>query len=310
MMTKTKEYEGMSARERTKILEEKLKDLMRVIIRSPEQLKKFAGQWRTGFHSYSFRNNLLILLQNRKASLCAGRGTWLKKHKRKVKPSETYKAQWILAPQFKKEKVTVYARDEEGHRIKEEDGNYKLTTVDRDRLVWFFSVPVYDVAQTEGPDLDIGMNSSKFEGREFTVDGMSKCFPEYEVEMVEAISDGKAYHDSNRVAVARRKNKAQECASLFHEIAHHMLGHTDKAKRTARFEGVDGREVREIVELEAQATAYLVCACVGIDELEGSADYIAHWKGNAEKIERSAEKVMSTADKMLKQIAKCAGSKK
>ena len=312
MMTKTnaKEYEGMTAKDRTKLLEEKLKTLMQNIIRSPEQLKKFALSWRTGVHSYSFRNNLLILLQNPKASLCAGKGAWLKKHKRAVKKSETYNAQWILAPQFKKEKTTVYDRDEEGNRIPDGDGGYKLKTVERDRLVWFFSVPVYDVAQTEGPDLDIGMNSSKFEGQEFTVDSMAKCFPEYDINMVGAISDGKAFHNSNKVAVARRKNKAQECASLFHEIAHHKLGHTDKAKRTARFDGVPMQEVREIVELEAQATAYLVCACVGIDELEGTADYIAHWKGNVEKIERSAEKVMSTADKMLKQIAKCTGDKK
>jgi len=308
-MTKAKEYEGMSAKDRTKILEEKLKTLMQNIIRSPEQLKKFASQWRTGLHSYSFRNNLLILLQNPKASLCAGRGAWLKKHKRKVKASETYNAQWILAPQFKKQKVKIYERDEDGNRVPDGDGGYRLETVERDRLVWFFSVPVYDIAQTEGPELDIGLNSSKFEGKEFTVDSMAKCFPEYEIEMVEARVDGMAMHDSNRVKVARRKNKAQECSSLFHEIAHHALGHTDTKKRTARFDGRTHEEIKQIMELEAQATAYLVCACVGIDELEGTADYIANWKGNADTIERSAEKVMSTADKMLKQIAKCAQSK-
>ena len=200
----------------------------------------------------------------------------------------------------------AYVRDENGQRIPEEDGEtYKMEQVERSRLICFFSVPVYDADQTEGEPLDLGMNSSKFEGKEFTVETMEKCFPKYDIKMVELLPDGMAHRDSNRVTVAKRKNKAQEVSSLFHEIAHHELGHTNTKKRKARFEDIPESEVKQIIELEAQATAFLVCSCVGIDELEGSADYIANWKGNAEKIERSAEKVMATADRMIKQIAKC-----
>lgn len=302
---KEKQYEGMTSKDRTKLLEGKLAELMKNIIRSPEQLKKYANQWRTGFHSYSFRNNLLILIQNPKASMVAGRGAWLAKHKRTIKENDFYKAQWILAPAFKKVQVQIIERDAHGKPIvDEETGKFKKVFTERDKLMFFATVPVYDVAQTEGPDLDIGLNSSKFKGAEFKVNTMAKCFPKYDIQIVEARTDGKALHDSNKIQVAKRKNKAQEVASLFHEIAHHELGHTDTKKRQARFKDIKPREVKQIVELEAQATAYLVCACVGIDELEGSADYIADWKGNAESIGRSAEKVMSTADRMLKQIAK------
>jgi len=310
-MTNIKKYEGMTAQERTNILKDKLAVLMKDIIKSPERLKKFAQSWRTGFHTYSFRNNLLILIQNPDASLCAGRGAWYKKFKRLIKKEETYNASWILAPQIAKVEKSVFITDKNGQCIIDEKTGKNLTkVVIQSYISAFFSVPTYDVAQTEGEDLDLGMNSSKFEGKEFSIDSMIKCFPEFEIKVVEMLQDGMAKRDSNKVLVAKRKNKSQEVAALYHEIAHHKLGHTDPKKRQKRFEGMTDKQVKQIIELEAQATSYLVSACVGIDELEGSANYIVSWNGNNEKLSQSAEKVMSVADSMVKQIAKTLKVKK
>jgi len=147
------------------------------------------------------------------------------------------------------------------------------------------------------------MNSAKFNGHQMTIEEVQKAFPEFNIKMVESVSDGTAYHDSKNVTVARRKNKAQEVASSFHELAHHLLGHTDSGNRKGRFENKSLQEIKETVELEAEAVAYLVCTAVGIEHKEGSATYIGGWRGNREKIERSAYRVLKVAGDMIKQLA-------
>ena len=54
-------------------------------------------------------------------------------------------------------------------------------------------------------------------------------------------------------------------------------------------------------ELEAEATAYLVCSCLGIDN-QGAKSYIGHWKGSKEKIDKSAMKILGTAEKILRKV--------
>jgi antirestriction protein ArdC len=127
-------------------------------------------------------------------------------------------------------------------------------------------------------------------------------FPKYEISVVESISDGMAKWDSNMIAVAARKNKSQMIASLFHEMAHHKLDHTNT--KSSRFEKMTFSERKEVVELEAEATAYLVCSCIGIERKEGSAAYISNWRGNAERLDRSARAVMKVAEEIINTVAK------
>ena len=133
-------------------------------------------------------------------------------------------------------------------------------------------------------------------GTEFSVDKLVEIFSEYKFEKVNEISDG--YTDGIKVAVANRKNKAQEVASLFHELAHCRLGHC-KLKGTKA-----GQELsRDRQELEAEAVAYLVCSALDIEQKEGSALYLGAWRGDVDKLEASAYRILGIADKILRQIA-------
>ena len=83
------------------------------------------------FHQYSLFNQFILMIHG--CSQVAGYKKW-KEFGRTVKKEE--KAVWILAPYFKKE-------------IRENEEEEKV-------IRGFFSVPVFDIAQTEGKEIERG----------------------------------------------------------------------------------------------------------------------------------------------------------
>lgn len=81
----------------------------------------------------------------------------------------------------------------------------------------------------------------------------------------------------------------------FHEIAHIVLGHT--VEHTMTDSETTPRDIREV---EAESVAYILCSILGLSGLEESRGYIQHWLDSAEVTEKSAQKIFSTADKILK----------
>jgi antirestriction protein ArdC len=89
-----------------------------------------------------------------------------------------------------------------------------------------------------------------------------------------------------------------EHRTLFHEVAHVVLGHT--AEMSTRL--VDGQEQtpRNLREAEAECVALICCESLGLAGAEFSRGYIQHWL-NCEKIpEKSAQKVFKAADEILR----------
>jgi len=129
---------SISRRERKKLLLSQLKDLSSEIITDPERLEWFADKWRSGFHSYSLSNLILIWWQCHNFSLVAGFNQW-RKVGRYVKRNS--QAIWILAPMIQKVKV----KDDEDPEAEEE----KVLKV-------IFPLPVFYYSQTEGDELEIG----------------------------------------------------------------------------------------------------------------------------------------------------------
>jgi antirestriction protein ArdC len=84
--------------------------------------------------------------------------------------------------------------------------------------------------------------------------------------------------------------------TLFHELAHVVLGHTTEHEQT------DGETTpRSLREVEAEATAMLVCAALQLPGIEYSRGYIQHWHQSGESIpERSAARIFKTADAILR----------
>lgn len=81
----------------------------------------------------------------------------------------------------------------------------------------------------------------------------------------------------------------------FHELAHIVLGHTKEETMT-------DTEVltRDVKEVEAESVAYILCSILSLPGLDESRGYIQSWLSSASISEKSAQKIFSAADKILK----------
>lgn len=84
--------------------------------------------------------------------------------------------------------------------------------------------------------------------------------------------------------------------TLFHELAHVVLGHTTEATL------VDGNErtPRDIREVEAESVALLCCVSLKLEGTDYSCGYIQHWLQGNPIPEKSAQKIFSAAAAILK----------
>jgi antirestriction protein ArdC len=84
--------------------------------------------------------------------------------------------------------------------------------------------------------------------------------------------------------------------TLFHELAHILLGHTGEGDQN------DGEVTpRNLREIEAEAVALLCCAALELPGVEFARGYIQSWWGAGNPIpERSAHRVLKAADQILK----------
>jgi len=109
--------------------------------------------------------------------------------------------------------------------------------------------------------------------------------------------------DGNVQGYAKQRNVSinplaeQPESTLFHELAHIVLGHT--AEGSLNSDSTD-RTPRDIRELEAECTAMICCEALALPGAAESRGYIqSYFKGN-EVPEGSARKIFHAADKILK----------
>jgi hypothetical protein len=82
--------------------------------------------------------------------------------------------------------------------------------------------------------------------------------------------------------------------TTFHELAHIELGHTAEAVHDSE------TLPRNLKEVEAESVALLCLESLGMDGAEFCRGYIQNWLSGATIPERSAQRIFSTADKILK----------
>ena len=83
--------------------------------------------------------------------------------------------------------------------------------------------------------------------------------------------------------------------TLFHELAHIVLGHCDEADLSDS--ELTPRDVRE---MEAEAVALLCSESLGLPGAEYSRGYIQHWAHGQDFTERSAHRIFRAADQILR----------
>jgi hypothetical protein len=76
--------------------------------------------------------------------------------------------------------------------------------------------------------------------------------------------------------------------TLFHELAHILLGHAK-----------DETIPRPLREVEAEGVALFCCEALGLDGAQYARGYLQHWLGKETLTETSAQRIMSTAHRIL-----------
>lgn len=225
------------------------------------------------FHNYSFGNIMLIASQRPDATRVAGYRTW-QKLGRQVRKGE--KGILIIAPMVLRKDNAEDAREEEA-------------------MLRFRAAYVFDVAQTEGeplPELDdVQGNPSEYTPR------LKALIAEQGITLSYADADelDGAHGVSRKGAIVIRYGlpPADEFSTLAHELAHEML-HTDRGPN---------RPPRALRETEAEATAFVVCEAIGLQNGNASRDYIHLYNGDANMLTASLDRIQKTAAGIIRGIS-------
>ena len=218
------------------------------------------------FHRYSLGNQLLAAVQlcqrGQPLSPIASFGTW-RERGRWVKKGQKALALWMPLTRKKED----------------EDGEVAVFTRFALRRTWF------TLEQTDGEPYAPELRSPTWDS--------TLALERLDIREVPFTSlDGniQGYAEGRTLAInplAPLKHKTR-----FHELAHILLGHTERSPVT------DAKCLpRALAEVEAEGTAYVLCALLGLDEARG---YLQQWLGSASLPEANARRILVAADSLLK----------
>lgn len=170
------------------------------------------------------------------------------------------------------------------------------------RVVGFRVVHVFDISQTDGPDLPdptpVLLNGQAPPG---LLDGLSAQVREQGFQLIrhdftiphpgQGSPNGVTDYFSRTVIVRPDLTPAQTAKTLAHELGHVLLHGPGQ-----RPDGL----TREQAEVEAESVAYVVTAAHSLDSSDYTIPYVAGWSaGNHELVAHAAERVLSTAKDIL-----------
>jgi hypothetical protein len=227
-------------------------------------------------HRYSFNNVMLLLSQMETVSSVAGFKAW-QRAGRQVRKGE--RGLWILAPNTRRLEVED-----------EQTGETQKVT----KLSGFRAIPVWDITQTDGPELPQPVTLSG-DAPAALWDGLVGVLAErgYRVERTEI--PGGAKGDTSPDGLTRidpRGTPLEQLAVLFHETAHVLLGHLEE---------IDLYQVhRGRFEVEAESVAFIGMTASGLEVGDWSFEYAAGWsRRNPDLVQETATKVVKVANQLL-----------
>ena len=289
---------GMTKDEYMKEITDRLEAGVRGVLDS-ENYKAYLTSM-SKFHTYSFRNTMLIFLQKPDASLVAGAGKWQSEFERTRKQGE--RGLKILAPNFYKVKKRVPKKDPDtGEPIKDKDGK---TVMDEQEITVpdYRVVSVYDVSQTEGkelPEAHVDMLSGDVEQFQDLQAALERSSP-YAIS-IEPILDGakgRCFYLEQRIAVNEGMSELQTLKTAIHEVAHARL--YEKNSHLAE----DKQPDKATREVQAESVAYAVCQYWGLDTSDYSFGYIANWSSGRDlkELQASLETIRAAANDLINEM--------
>jgi antirestriction protein ArdC len=223
------------------------------------------------FHSYSLGNQLWAWLQSLE-------------HKLDLGPIATYKQWQSLGRQVKKGSEAIYLTLPV--IIDEKDANGNKTGKQKRLFLpkknWFF------LSQTEGDEYVETIKSAVWD--------KERAFKALDITQIPFDkTDGNCQGFARGRSVAVSDIAVLPHKTLFHEIAHVTLGHTLEHE-------LEDSELtpQDIKEVEAESVAYILCQLLGLPGEQESRGYIQHWLNGQSIDDKSAKRIFSAADKILK----------
>ena len=289
------------AKKRTKKLLKQLDEGIDKMQDSQEfkELLKFYSK----FHDYSFRNTILIQMQCPVASLVKGYKQW-KELDRYVLPADEREEKdcrtdpiRILAPQFyfkdkqiiknqeELEQAKEKANNNKTYKIKKENGKVKL----QQKQIYFKYVNVYDISQTDGkpiPSMNLDLKNNFAELKSILTNYCNTN--NLDLQFKELPGQREGYQRGNKIVINKNKNETTQASIIIHEIAHYKLHN-----------GLNGELSKELMEMEAEAVAYVVLKHFDIENT--SDKYLAGYKKD-HNVKNSLDRITKTSDKLIEYI--------
>ena len=264
----------------------KMEDGIREIFSSEQYAQYLKTMSR--FHRYSFRNQLLIHLQNPQATFCAGYVAWQNKFERHVKKGET--GIRILVPYRHK-----YRRTEQD--VSEDTSEIKETDEEREYITYHVG-NVFDVSQTEGKPIPTIVHDlhGDVEEYEFFMEAVKQICPvPITRKELPPNLDGYFSPVERRIVLRDGMSQVQEAAAVIHEMAHAVLHNPEERKSG------EAKKDKQSIEVEAESVSNVVCSYFGIDTKENSWGYIVTWSKNRElpALTASMKTIRDTADRFI-----------
>ncbi|MDN6731350.1 MAG: ImmA/IrrE family metallo-endopeptidase, partial [Atopostipes suicloacalis] len=237
------------------------------------------------FKDYSVRNTLIARAQYQGA---LGVASYKDFQKLGYQVEHGEKAIYILAPNIQKvfqdekgkEKLVKYANKKEKEAIRVK----KIQT--RSKVLNFRRVPVFDITQTDCPPEDYPKlypnkpENFDFSGTEKELNTFEKALYQYAEDKNVRIESGKTgsvakgYYvpATNEILLKDTLQQEAKIKVLLHELAHAEM-HNHKKMQTKSLE----LKATDVIEYQAEMTAYVVSNYIGIDSEEYSQSYLASW---------------------------------
>lgn len=299
------------------------------------KIKKYFD-WIAKFPGYSFNNQLLIYIQKPDATRVNSKSGWAKlgyKPKTGATDILVWRPTLIPPTDFEKE------RRKEEFNTKYVKGG-KLTPELKDKMEKFVNspvakmpfvlYPVYDISDVvddkgsaasgiEKPKLD-WFSTEENEVADKIFDAMVKVYEDFGIDFgIEDSRHGeKGYSAGGKVRISSDAVGVGKASTAIHEFAHELMhqnylktkaetsksGDNISEKNKHILDAYVGRNLPEILELQAESVAYVVLKSFDIPNLKYAINYIALWKGSRDSILGNLDVITTTANIVIKNINK------
>ena len=266
-------------------------------IRTSEQYKEWLNSM-SKFTNYSVGNQIMIALQNPDATLVAGKAMWYKNFKRKLNHNAV--GLYIKAPRIKEK---IKATPEQIQQISE--GKLDEKTLPKIKVIeGFFLTKVYDISETNGPELPkapVHQLTGDVENYELFKSAIIEAAKPSEVLFVPESelppnANGCFVHSTKEIKVRDNMSPEQTIKTMLHEVAHSKMHDIDLEINQ------EVTKPKALKEFEAESAAYILCQKYGIDSSDYSFGYVAGWSQNLSSAEM--EKSLMTTASAASQISK------